>query len=175
MEISRNMVNKRIFLTIIIGVLFCVKSIGQERLSKGIKFEVVSVRILSGKELLKRDSDMIGADISVKLKLSAGDKMLEFFTADQIAVPIGYKVLVDKGSIFWLYQGKKLQSPGLNGLSFTKGSGKWLLLPDGASIEWEEIDYSLNYDKKHAFTIFIKDKGKIHEIISDTYNIPTTK
>jgi hypothetical protein len=151
--------------------IFCGSATAQEKPPKGIKLEIINIRVLSDKEqAIKTGDDDLGMDIALRLRLSA-ENGLEYFVFKGSAGPLGYMLQVQNDRMVWLYDHGKTKSPGLEGLRY----GEWLILPADGAIEWVKLDSTLNVGKKHACTIFIKEKNKIREIISETYTVPSKK
>jgi hypothetical protein len=139
-----------------------------------VKFEVLSVRVLSSQEAAARSPDFVGPNIAVRLRLSATDGI--YFLAWKTIIPQGYKVKQSQAGTVWLY-GKPGQEPmGSPGIErVTSGfPGDWLVLPSGSAIEWEEMDSTSSGGEKHAFTCFIKDKENDSpvEIFSEWFEVP---
>lgn len=150
----------------------------QQGAPNGVKFEVVSVRVLSDKEAAERSPDFVGPNIAIRLRLSTNARGLDFYGWKNSAVPAGYKVeRTDQGTV-WLYgkgdSEKKTSSPGLKAVLF--GSvGEWITLPAHSSVEWEELDSTSFRGERHAFTAFIKqrDTDQPLEVVSDSFTVPS--
>jgi hypothetical protein len=144
----------------------------------GVKFEVVSIRVLSDKEAAERSPDFVGPNIAIRLRLSAAARGVNFYGWKNSAVPAGYKVQRTDQGIAWLYgkggTEKRTASPGLKGVLFGS-TGEWTTLPARSAIEWEELDSTSFAGQKHAFTVFIKqrDSAEPEEIMSDTFAVPS--
>jgi hypothetical protein len=154
------------------GVLLLLE--GKPISTPRVKFEVLSVRVLSSQEAAARSPDFLGPNIAVRLRLSATDGI--YFLAWKTIIPQGYKVKQSQAGTVWLY-GKPGQepmaSPGIERV--TSGfPGVWLVLPSGSAIEWEEMDSTSFGGEKHAFTCFIKDKENDNsvEIFSEWFDVP---
>lgn len=151
----------------------------QQSQPDGVKFEVVSIRILSDKEAADRSPDFIGPNIAVRLRLSSNVRELSSYGWKDSAVPSGYKVQRTDQGIVWLYgRGgirKRTSSPGLKAV-LSGSTGEWITLPAHSAVEWEELDSTSFGGEKHAFTAFIKgrDKDEPHELISDIFTVPVT-
>ncbi len=144
---------------------------------KGVKFQVVSVRVLSEKEAVDRSPDFVGPNIAIRLRLSTNSQGLIFYGWKESVVPAGYKVQRTDKSTSWLYgkggTEKKPSSPGLKAVLF--GSvGQWSTLPAHSAIEWEELDSTSFAGETHAFTAFIKrrDSDQSLEVFSDSFAVP---
>ena len=144
----------------------------------GVKFEVVSVRVLSNKEAAERSPDFVGPNIAIRLRLSTTAQGLDFYGWKNSAVPAGYRVQRTDLGIAWLYgkggTEKKTSSPGLKAVLF--GSiGEWITLPAHSSVEWEELDSTSFAGEKHAFTAFLKqrDADQPLEAFSDAFAVPS--
>jgi hypothetical protein len=145
----------------------------QEPAPKGIKFEVVSVRVISDKEALARLPDVIGPNVVVRLRLSTSERGREFFSYKDSAIPSAYRVQITDRGIFWFYDGKKASSPGIGGLITSKDMSQWSGMHDHSAIEWEELDLTKYSGEKHAYTIFLKKGDKPLEVISDSFIVPS--
>jgi hypothetical protein len=145
----------------------------------GVKFEVVSIRVLSDKQAAERSPDFVGPNIAIRLRLSASAHGLSFYGWKNSTVPAGYKVQRTDQGVSWLYgkggTEKKATSPGLKAVLFGS-TGEWITLPAHAAVEWEELDSTSFAGEKHAFTAFIKpgDSGEPEEITSDTFTVPSS-
>lgn len=144
----------------------------------GVKFEVVSVRVLTDKEAAERSPDFVGPNIAIRLRLSTTAHGLNFYGWKNSAVPAGYKVQRTDQGIAWLYgkggTEKQASSPGLKAVLFGS-TGEWITLPAYSAIEWEELDSTLFAGEKHAFTAFLKqrDRDQPVEVISDAFAVPS--
>lgn len=151
----------------------------QQSPPSGVKFEVVSVKVLSDKEAAERSPDFVGPNLAIRLRLSATAHGLSFYGWKNSAVPAGYKVQrTDQGMVWLSGKGgteKKTSSPGLKAVLFGS-TGEWITLPAHSSIEWEELDSTSFTGEKHAFTTFIKqrDSGEPEEVVSDAFAIPSS-
>jgi hypothetical protein len=164
------------------GLLVLVAAIlssAQQPPPDGVKFEVVSVRVLSDKEAAERSPDFVGPNIAIRLRLSTTAHGLSFYGWKNSAVPAGYKVQQTAQGVVWLYgkggTEKKSSSPGLKEVLF--GSiGEWITLPVHSSVEWEELDSTLFAGEKHAFTAFLKqrDTDQPLEVISSAFAVPSS-
>lgn len=151
----------------------------QQAPPEGVKFEVVSVMILSNKEAADRSPDFVGPNIAIRLRLSTTTQGLVFYGWKNSAVPAGYKVQRTDQGISWLYgkggTEKRASSPGLKAVLFGS-AGEWITLPAHSAIEWEELDSTSFAGEKHAFTAFLKrrDTDQALEIFSDSFTVPSS-
>jgi hypothetical protein len=141
-----------------------------------VRFEILSVRVLSNQEAAARSPDFVGPNIAVRLRLSPLSDGFYFYTWQGSVIPQGYKVKESQTGRVWLY-GKPGQepiaSPGIERV--TSGfPGNWLVFPSGSAIEWEEMDSTSFGGEKHAFTCFVKDKESDTpvEIFSEWFDVP---
>jgi hypothetical protein len=162
------------------GVLILVATTllsAQQPPPDGVKFEVVSVRVLSDKEAAERSPDFVGPNIAVRLRLSTSGHGLSFYSWKNSAVPAGYKVQRTEGGAYWLYgkggTNKKTASPGIKAVLFGS-TGEWITLPAHSAIEWEELDSTSFAGEKHGFTAFIRqrDNSESAEVMSDEFAVP---
>ena len=150
----------------------------QQSSPPGVKFEVVSVRLLSNKEAADRSPDFVGPNVAVRLRLSALEHGLSFYSWKNSAVPAGYKIQrTDQGTV-WLYgrvgTEKQVSSPGLKAVLF--GSvGEWITLPAHSAVEWEELDSTSFAGERHGFTVFLKQGNSDQplEVSSDSFVVPS--
>ncbi len=145
-----------------------------------VKFEVVSVRVLSDKEAADRSPDLIGPNVAVRLRLSCSGTGLYLYSLSDSIAPVGYSVKWVNNKIVWRFgppgDDEHPSSPGIEKAAF--GSpGKWLLLSGHVrpAIEWEDLDSTAYSGEKHARTIFIKQRegGEVEEVISDSFAVPS--
>jgi hypothetical protein len=141
-----------------------------------VKFEVVSVRVLSAKEAADRSPDFIGPNVAVRLRLSSTGQGLFFYTWGESIVPIGYSVRwIEHGMVWRFRQTENQSSPGIRELDALV-PGSWRLLSGHyrPAIEWEQLDSTRFAGEKHAFTIFVKDRegAEPREIVSDPFIVP---
>lgn len=144
----------------------------------GVKFEVVSIRVLSGKEAAERSPDFVGPNIAIRLRLSTTAHGLSFYGWKNSTVPAGYGVQRTDQGFAWLYgkggTEKQSSSPGLKAVLFGS-TGEWITLPAQSAVEWEILDSTSFAGEKHALTAFIKqrDRDEPVEVISDTFAVPS--
>jgi hypothetical protein len=161
------------FLSFLLLGLPCVGQTREETNATSIKFEVLSVREMSPEESLRKLSDVIGTDLSVKLRLSnTGPKTIYFYAWKDDIAPWGHTVKKTNNSLVWLVGGKERESkisPGIDPVV----SGTWLVLPEGAAIEWEVFDTPALSEEIHAKTLFMKvgKQGSVVEVLSDFYKV----
>jgi hypothetical protein len=169
--IEKNLIRLAVLAGILLTI-FCRSIAAQEKVPKGVKFEIVSTRALSDKEVILKAGDQVGIDIAIRLRLSA-EQGLEYFTFKGSIAPLGYKIQILKERIVWIYGDGKAQSPGIESLRY----GEWLLLTAPGAIEWEQLGSTWDAGKQLAYTVFIKEKekNKTREIISDKYIVPSKK
>lgn len=152
---------------------------GQQSPPDGVKFEVVSVRVLSDKEAASRSPDFVGQNIAIRLRLSTTLHGISFYGWKNSATPAGYKVQRTDQGIVWFYgkggTGRQASSPGLKAVLFGS-AGEWVTLPDHSAVEWEILDSTSFAGEKHAFTVFIKqrDKDEPMEVISGAFVVPSS-
>jgi hypothetical protein len=151
----------------------------QQPTPDGVKFEVVSVKVLSDREAADRSPDFVGPNIAIRLRLSTAAHGISFYSWRNSAIPAGYKVQRVDHTIVWLYgkggTEKKTSSPGLNAVLFGS-SGEWMTLPAHSAVEWEELDSTSFAGEIHAFTVFLKQRDTDHplEVISDAFAVPSS-
>lgn len=174
-QISRS---KKWVLAVLVLVA-CQPIFAQQPPPDGVKFEVVSVRVLSAKEAANRSPDFIGPNVAVRLRLSVSGTGFYLYSFPDAFAPVGYIVKFVNDKITWRFgppgNDTHSSSPGIEKATF--GSpGKWLLLSGHLrpAIEWEELDSTAYSGERHAFTVFIKrrDTDKPLEVISDAFAVP---
>jgi len=142
----------------------------------GVSLQVVSLRVLSDEEAGKRTPDALGANVVVRLRLSAVKQSIFIYAWGDFLQPPSYAVREVDGKTEWMRGGPKDylgSSPGLKELTLGL-PGKWFLLARGSALEWE-VDDSTNFrGEKHARTVFIKldEKAPPLEIFSSWYQVP---
>lgn len=170
-------ISRKVLLFGLLGTTTLLHLSGQQQPPTGVKFEVVSVRVLSEKEAADRSLDFIGPNVAVRLRLSCSDRGFYFYTWQDSVTPLGYTVRITEGGTVWLFgkSGQESVSPGINKTTFGF-PGAWRLLSahDRPAIEWEVLDSTRSSGEKHAFTIFIKlnEKDQPHEIVSQPFVVP---
>lgn len=166
--------------TVLFGLLILVGgtlATAQQPVPEGVKFEVVSVRVLSSREAAERSPDFVGPNIAVRLRLSSSAHGLSFYGWKNSVAPAGYKVQRNDQGIAWLYGNggteKKLSSPGLKAVLFGS-TGEWITLPAYSAVEWEELDSTSFASENHAFTAFLRLRNGDDpaEVISNTFAVP---
>jgi hypothetical protein len=146
------------------------------------KFEVLSVNRLSDKEAATRTRDAIGYDVVVRVRLSTQSHGLRFYTWPNRIEPCRFVVQMIGNKVLWLENpgldgtGRMASSPGLKQVCAGM-EGAWIDLPAYSAIEWEELDSTVYFGEKRAFSIFvqIKDKQSPQEVISDSFIVPSLK
>lgn len=144
----------------------------------GVKFEVVSIRVLSSEEAAERSPDFVGPNVAIRLRLSTKAHGISFYGWKNSVVPAGYGVQRTDQGIAWLYRkggtDKQSSSPGLKAVLFGS-TGEWITLPAQSAVEWEILDSTSFAGEKHGLTAFIKqrDRDEPVEVISDTFTVPS--
>lgn len=172
-----------IFRKILIFLCLCMAGIrvnGQELKNykdTQLKFEIVSSRLMTSEESLRKQSDNIGVDVSIKLRLSnLGQSTIFYYTnlKDSI-IPYGHTVKETGKGVVWLDGLESISNTtlGISNLKIGVG-GAWLRLPSETSIEYELFDSSTAANERHSQTVFIKTaaRDKIIEVVSDFYTVP---
>jgi hypothetical protein len=178
MESKQISLSSKTLLAIILALVGGALLYAQQPQPSGVKFEVVSVRVLSDKEAADRSPDFVGPNIAVRLRLSSTTRGISFYGWKNSAIPAGYKVQrTDQGTV-WLYgkggTEKRTPSPGIKAVLFGS-TGEWITLPAYSAIEWEELDSTSFAREKHAFTAFLKlrDRDEPLEMVSDAFAVPS--
>lgn len=138
--------------------------------------EIVSVKALTEAESTKiAGPDFIGADVLVRLRLSAVNRDLFFSGFRQLKIPVGFRIKWEGDEKIWLapdagVHGQR-KSPGIEGLRVPV---EWFKLEKGKSLEWQLMDDTGGAGELHGESTFIKflpDDAPI-EIFSDFYRVP---
>jgi hypothetical protein len=170
---------------LLVGLLLAVAtepSLGQHPPPAGVKFEVISVRVLNDKETAERTVDYISLKplVVVRLRLSVGSSGLYLYAFSGGISPVRYQVKWVGGKLVWLYgkpeENEHPASPGLEKATH-RIPAVWLVLSghERPALEWEELDSTAQAGEKHAFTVFIKERenDRPKEIISESYVVPS--
>ncbi|MEZ5308050.1 MAG: hypothetical protein R2684_12965 [Pyrinomonadaceae bacterium] len=143
-----------------------------------IKFEILRARLMGVEERYRKQSDNIGIDISVKIRLSNMGRTTIYYYTDwsESILPYGHLIKETANGIVWFDGFHSLSKNPLGISTLTLGGGgAWLRLDSETSIEYESFDSSTHAEEKHARTCFMKvgSKGKITQVFSDFYTVPT--
>jgi len=144
----------------------------------GVKFEVVSIRVLSDKEAADRSPDFVGPNVAIRLRLSTTSHGVSFYSWKNSTIPAGYGVQRTDQGIVWMYgkggAGRQKSSPGLKAVLFGS-TGEWITLPNHSAVEWEILDSTSYAGEQHAVTAFIKqrDADQPLEVFSDSFAVPS--
>jgi hypothetical protein len=166
----------RYFLTGFLVLTVVLANAPQRNQSDNFKFEIVSVKALNEVESKRiAGPDFIGADVLVRLRLSATDRDLFFSGFRQLKIPVGYRIKWEGDQKIWLapeagVHGQR-KSPGIGGLRL---SVEWCKVEKGKTIEWELMDGTDSVGETHGESTFIKFQldDKPIEIFSDSYQVP---
>ena len=164
---------------ILLFAVFILTANGQELKNykdTQVKFEVLSARAMSPEERNRKQSDNIGIDVSVRLRLlNTGRTTVWFYTYGHENIePYGGIIKETAKGIVWFDGLQSVSDKPLGIDKDTLRSGVWLKLSPEMAIEWESFDSTTNGDEKHAQTFFMRiaPKGKIVEVFSDFYVVP---
>ncbi|HEX8367905.1 MAG TPA: hypothetical protein VF604_05135 [Pyrinomonadaceae bacterium] len=142
-----------------------------------LKFEVLSVRLMTDEER----TDNIDQDASVKFRLSnTGKSAIYYYTSWKgETYPYGHAIKETQKGIVWLetFETVTDKSLGISPNRTLSDGGDWIILPPGASIEWESGESTIGAGEKHAHTLFMKvgANGETVEVYSDFYTVPKAK
>ncbi len=127
-----------------------------------LDFRVLEVRAMAEKEALEKSAGFVGTNILIRLRLenkSAGG-VLVLLVEDAIdpLACIGKEKKTTKNC--W---------PKLLGIP-----NRWLVLPSGGALEWEETDSGAFKGESHFIGIMIKrqQEGPPQELVSPPYTVP---
>lgn len=142
-----------------------------------IRFEVLSASLMNSEERNRKQSDNIGIDVSVKMRLSNPGRTTVFFYAygRKSIVPVGNIVKETEKGLMWFTGLQSISEKPLGIDEMTLRSGDWLALYPEMAIEYESFDSSIHAGEKHAQTFFMRvgSKGSITQVLSDSYSVPT--
>ncbi|MEZ5427989.1 MAG: hypothetical protein R2747_17085 [Pyrinomonadaceae bacterium] len=140
-------------------------------------FEVLSATLMGPEEQIRKQSDNIGIDVSVKMRLSnTGRTTVFFYTFGKKSTsPYGHIIKESGRGLVWFTGLQSLSDNPLGIDKLTLQSGDWFALVPEMAIEYESFDSSVDAGKKHAQTFFMKVGGKsaITQVFSDFYTVPT--
>ncbi|RPI27968.1 MAG: hypothetical protein EHM61_06685 [Acidobacteria bacterium] len=128
-----------------------------------LEFSVLEVRAMAEQEALDKSRGFVGPNILVRLRLhnKSAAAVLLLLVEDAIdpLACIGKEKRTNKNC--W---------PKLLGIP-----NRWLMLPSGGAVEWEETDSGTFQGEKHYIGIMIKrqEGGAPEEVVSPPYTVPT--
>jgi hypothetical protein len=173
MEMCRN------YFLVLVFAIFVITANGQELKNykdTQVKFEVLSARVMSLEEQIRKQSDNIGIDVSVRLRLSnTGQTTVFYYTyGNENVDPYGGIIKETAKGIVWFTGLQSVSDKPLGIDKLTLRSGVWLKLGPEIAIEYESFDSTTGSGEKHAKAIFMKvgNKGVITEVFSDFYTVP---
>lgn len=147
---------------------------GQIDPAKVVRYAVVSQRWLTTDEL-KQFDDEFGFAIAVRMRLSNESRAPVHYLADGNESigsirPQGYEFFRQVGETKWNYSPPTRGREGAPGSQLPSNQYKYLILPPGASIEFEIFDWTRS-EQEHAFSTFVKFdvNARPIEIVSDTF------
>jgi hypothetical protein len=171
-------IRSRIFVVALLMFGAALYASPQQPAPRGVKFEIVSVRVLSESEAAERSPDFIGPNVAVRVRLSTASQGVSFYGWKNSPIPAGYTVASNGVGFVWLGRNHGHNevgvSPGIQEV-LSGSSGEWMTLPAYSSIEWELLESTEFAGQKHAFTAFLKQGAadKPVEFISDTFVVPS--
>ena len=144
-----------------------------------IKFEVISVKVMSDKESTKiAGPDFIGANVLVRLRLSAAIRDISFFAVKFNKEPIGHRTKWFGDGKMQVYPiGAKVArevSPGIGDMGRVGLPTAWFPLAAGKTVEWEVLDGTGDVGEKHGTSVFVRflpDETPV-EIFTGPYVVP---
>ena len=147
--------------------------------SNEIKFEVISAKVMTSEESTKiAGPDFIGADVLVRLRLSAPTCDISFYGLEYNRKPIGHRIKWSEEGKMLIYPipGKeaKVDSPRIDDLRTRGLPGKWFHLDAEKAVEWEVLDGTRGSGERHgtnAFVRFLPNERPV-EVFSDSYLVP---
>ncbi len=146
---------------------------------RDIKFEVISVKVMSDKESTKiAGPDFIGVDVLVRLRLSAASQDISFYAVKFNKEPIGHRTKWSADGKMQVYpigsKEAKEVSPGVDDMGRVGLPTAWLLLAGGKTVEWEILDGTGDAGEKHGTSVFVRflpDETPV-EIFTGPYVVP---
>src|SRR5262252_3388551 len=163
------------------GVLLVAGALSQvpSAQSGSVKLEVVSVKVMSGKESAKiAGPDFIGADVRVRLRLSAPSRSISFYAAKFNREPIGHRTKWSADGEMRVYaigaKEPEETSAGIGDMSRVGLPTSWVPLAAGKTVEWDILDGTGDSGQKHGTSVFVRflPDGTPVEIFSDPYVVP---
>jgi len=147
--------------------------------SGSVKLEVVSVKVMSDKESTKiAGPDFIGADVLVRLRLSAPSRAISFYAVRFNREPIGHRTEWSANGEMLVYaigaKEPEKTSAGIGDMSRMGLPTAWVPLAAGKTVEWDFLDGTGDAGQKHGTSVFVRflpDETPV-EIFSDPYVVP---
>ncbi len=143
-------------------VLHAQQSTPQPPPASDLDFRVLEVRPMAEKEALEKSAGFVGTNILVRLRLenksASGVLLLLVEDAMDPLACIGKEKRTTKNC--W---------PKLLGIP-----NRWLMLPPGGALEWEETDAGSFQGESHFIGVMIKrqHEGPPQELVSPLYKVP---
>ncbi len=147
----------------------------------GVKFEVISVKVMSDEESSKiAGPDYLGANVLVRLRLSALSGDLSYYAFQFNKNPIGHRTMWSSDGKMLVYPTGEAKakevSPGMSDLITFGMQTAWLHLDAGKKFEFEILDGTGDAGAKHGTSAFVKllpDETPV-EVFSESYVVPAT-
>jgi hypothetical protein len=152
----------RILPLLFLPVLYAQQSAPQPPPNSDLDLRILEVRAMEEKEALEKSAGFVGTNILVRLRLenksAAGILVLLVEDAIDPLSCIGKEKKTTKNC--W---SKLLGIP-----------NRWLILPSGGALEWEETDAGAFKGETHYIGIMIKrqQEGPPQELVSPVYKVP---
>src|SRR5260370_742721 len=116
---------------------------------------------MSDKESTKiAGPDFIGADVLVRLRLSAASRDISFYAATFNKEPIGHRTKWSADGKMQVYpigaKEAKEVSRGIGDMGRVGLPTAWLPLAAGKTVEWEVLDGTGDAGEKHGTSVFVR-------------------
>ncbi|MFB3905349.1 MAG: hypothetical protein ACE15E_18010 [Acidobacteriota bacterium] len=147
---------------IVFPMLFAQQTSTPSSPASGLDFRVLEVRAMSEKEALEKSAGFVGTNILVRLRLEnrSANGVLLLLVEDAVD-PLACIAKENKTTRHcW---------PKLLGIP-----NRWLVLPSGGALEWEETDSGSFQGESHFIGIMVKreQEGPPEELVSPAYKVP---
>jgi len=128
-----------------------------------LDFRVLEVRALTEREALEKSAGFVGPNILVRLRLENQSRGAVLLLLVEDAIDPLACIGRENGNTSNCW-------PKLLGIP-----NRWLLLPSGAALEWEETDSGTFEGQKHYVAVRVKrqQEGPSVELRSSFYTVPT--
>ena len=144
-----------------------------------IKLEVISVKVMSDKESTKiAGPDFIGADVLVRVRLSAASRDISFYAVKFNKEPIGHRTKWSEDGKMQVYpigaKEPKEVSRGIGDMDRVGLPSGWFPLAAGKTVEWDVLDGTGEAGEKHGTSVLVRllpDEMPV-EVFTGPYEVP---
>lgn len=143
-------------------MFYAQQAVTPASLDSGLDFRVLEVRAMAEKEALEKSAGFVGTNILIRLRLEnkSGNGVLVLLVSDAMdpLACIGKEKRTTRHC--W---------PKLLGIP-----NRWLMLPPGGALEWEETDSGTFQGESHYIGVMIKwqQEGPPQELLSPSFTVP---